>query len=165
MKKNTCSYKVFNSYVTWQVLIYAQFFATALLKMQWKCCFHLKMLIIKKRIPFCLKVIFLIIFAVALDKVYRQAIKKLRACKSKKNCSTLVNEPRNNICYVPILYKVVFVLKFQSYVKNILIYQYLKGTDVIYFARKNFSRSLFHKKNFGLIWLVFKLQHLFCWKR
>ena len=39
-------------------------------------------------------------------------------------------------------------------------------TDMRYFARIKFSRSLVHKKNFSLIWqVVFKLGHVFCQER
>ena len=36
-------------------------------------------------------------------------------------------------------------------------------TDMRYFARSKFSRSLVHKKNFSLIWqVVLKLEYVFC---
>ena len=40
------------------------------------------------------------------------------------------------------------------------------ATDIRYFARSKFSRSLVHKKNFSVIWqLVFKLGYVFCQER
>ena len=40
------------------------------------------------------------------------------------------------------------------------------ATDMIYFARSKFSRSLDHKKNFSLIQhIVFNLGYIFCQKR
>ena len=40
------------------------------------------------------------------------------------------------------------------------------ATDMRYFARSKFSRSLVHKKNFSLIWqVVFKLGYVFCQER
>ena len=47
-------------------------------------------------------------------------------------------------------------------------YSDFKGavTDMRYFARSEFFRSLVHKKNFGLMWqVVFKLGNLFCQSR
>ena len=36
------------------------------------------------------------------------------------------------------------------------------ATDMRYFAKNKFSRSVVHKKNFGLIWeVLFKLGYLF----
>ena len=52
--------------------------------------------------------------------------------------------------------------------KSIFVYTSVKGaaTDMRYFARSKFSRSLVHKKNFSLIWqVVFKLGYVFCHER
>ena len=39
-------------------------------------------------------------------------------------------------------------------------------TDMRYFARSKFSKSLVHKRNFSLIWqVVFKLGYVFCQER
>ena len=39
-------------------------------------------------------------------------------------------------------------------------------TDIRYFARIMFSKSLVHKNNFDLNWkMVFKLEYLFCQRR
>ena len=48
------------------------------------------------------------------------------------------------------------------------IWEAIKGavTDMRYFARNKFSRSLVHKKNFSLIWqVVFELGYVFCQER
>ena len=47
-------------------------------------------------------------------------------------------------------------------------YPTIKGakTDMRYFARSKFSKSLVHKKNFRLIWqVVFELGYVFCQER
>ena len=49
--------------------------------------------------------------------------------------------------------------------QSLLLYIGVKAAakDMRYFARSKFSKSLVHKKNFGLIWpVVFKLEYLFC---
>ena len=51
---------------------------------------------------------------------------------------------------------------------NELMETLLKGavTDMRYFVRSKFSRSLVHKKNFTLVWqVVFKLGYVFCQER
>ena len=48
------------------------------------------------------------------------------------------------------------------------LHKLIKGaaTDIRYFARSKFSRSLVHKKSFSLIWqVVFKLGYMYCQER
>ena len=69
---------------------------------------------------------------------------------------------------------IIFLMKVARHVQNIqnrklvISVQYIKGrvTDMRYFVRSKFSRSLVHKKNFSLIWqVVFKLGYVFCQER
>ena len=61
----------------------------------------------------------------------------------------------------------IFVITIKTNVKLVvclLMSLCIKGavTDMRYFARSKFSRSLVHKKNVSLIWhVVFKLGHVF----
>ena len=48
-----------------------------------------------------------------LDKVYSKLLRRYDT-ENWKNWSTLINEPWRNICYVLIVYKVVFVLKYEN---------------------------------------------------
>ena len=60
------------------------------------------------------------------------------------------------------------LLCFFSYWWKLQVYYLLRkiikvtATDMRYFTRRKFSRSLVHKRNFGLIWeVVFNLEYLF----